>query len=119
MHVSLHVSNWAQSVASYSNIGSYDRHNNYYYDTKLTSVPPLPFPITIPIIMHINVADCGNLTNPENGMVRVSGTAEGDTAEYSCTEGYELNETGTRICGSNGTWSGEEPVCISKLSPLQ
>ena len=86
--------------------------------TKLTSVPPLSFPIMIPILC-ITVVDCGILTNPENGIVRVSGTLGGDTADYSCTEGYELNENGTRICGSNGTWSGEEPICISKLSPLQ
>ena len=52
-------------------------------------------------------------------MVRVSGTLEGDTAEYSCTEGYELNENGTRICGPNETWSGEEPTCISKPWPTK
>ena len=64
------------------------------------------------------VVDCGNLTDPVNGNVMVSGTLEGDTAEYSCTEGYELNENATRTCESNGTWSGEEPTCISTLSQL-
>lgn len=63
--------------------------------------------------------DCGNLTDPENGMVRVSGTLEGDTAEYSCIEGYELSENCTRICGPNETWSGEEPTCISKPRPTK
>ena len=53
-------------------------------------------------------------------MVALSGTREGDTATYSCNEGYELNENGTseRVCGPNGTWSEEEPTCISKPSPL-
>lgn len=49
-------------------------------------------------------------------MVNVSGTLEGDTAEYSCIEGYELSENRTRMCGPNEMWSGEEPTCISKLS---
>ena len=40
---------------------------------------------------------------------------EGGTAEYSCIEGYELNENGTRTCEPNGTWSGEEPICIRTL----
>ena len=66
-------------------------------------------------ISYHYVGDCGNLTDPENGMVRVSGTLEGDTAEYSCIEGYELNQNGTRICGPNETWSGEEPTCIGML----
>ena len=68
------------------------------------------------MITYSDVVDCGNLTDPDNGVVTLSGTTEGDTANYSCIVGYELNDNDTsqRTCGLNGTWSGEEPTCIGE-----
>lgn len=64
----------------------------------------------------MTIVDCGSLEHPENGIVIISGTREGDTATYSCNEGFVLNENSTnlRTCGENGTWSGDEPACTSK-----
>ena len=33
---------------------------------------------------------------------------------YKCDEGYSLIGPSTRICQSNGEWSGEEPFCERK-----
>ena len=54
------------------------------------------------------------LENIQNGTVRVDGNQprlEGDTAEYSCNSGYQLNGTQNRTCGEDGQWSGQEPRC--------
>ena len=35
----------------------------------------------------------------------------GDTCSFTCNDGYELTGNDTRICQSNGTWSGSDSVC--------
>ena len=57
--------------------------------------------------------DCGSLTNPVNGRVSlVEGTSFGDTAAYSCREGYSLSGTASRSCGADGQWSpSPAPTC--------
>ena len=43
----------------------------------------------------------------------------GESITYTCTKGYE-NTGGllTRLCTNTNTWSGEVPVCTSKLDLL-
>ena len=36
---------------------------------------------------------------------------EGDTCSYTCNTGYELTDSDTRTCQSNGSWSGSDDVC--------
>ena len=55
--------------------------------------------------------DCGILPHPCFGHVELSGTEEGSIATYTCSEGFELEGTQTRVCQSDGTWSGKEPTC--------
>ena len=45
---------------------------------------------------------------------------EGDTCSFTCNTGYELTDSDTRICQSNGSWSGNDDVCRrgKKLGPL-
>ena len=54
---------------------------------------------------------CGTLNNPTNGQVNVEGNTFGSQANYSCSEGYVLNGNSTRMCQSDGQWSGSEPTC--------
>ena len=61
------------------------------------------------------VVDCGNLQNPRFGRVVLTGTTFGSTATYSCQRGYILVGGSTRTCQANGQWSGQAPVCNSKL----
>ena len=41
----------------------------------------------------------------------MSGTLFGSMANYSCDSGYRVIGISTRMCGADGTWSGEEPSC--------
>ena len=60
--------------------------------------------------------DCGSLDEPKNGLVLLSGTAEGDTATYSCKPGFVLEPGGEnmRVCNHSWNWTGFAPVCRSK-----
>ena len=51
------------------------------------------------------------LTNPERGSVTTTGNSVGDTATYTCKEGYEVTGDATRTCQKDGTWSGTAPTC--------
>ena len=67
--------------------------------------------------MAILLADvtCGTLTDPVKGMVTfATGTlTPTDEAAYACDERYALEPPGphTRLCGVDGSWSGEAPTC--------
>ena len=55
---------------------------------------------------------CGPLPDPANGVVDLTGGTEfGNSAQYSCDDGYIINGTSTRDCLATGSWSGEEPTC--------
>ncbi|XP_053397800.1 neurogenic locus notch homolog protein 1-like isoform X1 [Mercenaria mercenaria] len=59
------------------------------------------------------IKDCGTLTDPANGQVlTVFGTTYGQTAEYSCNSGYQVNGVSTRTCQADGTWSATDPTCV-------
>ncbi len=57
------------------------------------------------------VSQCPSLNSPLNGRVTTSSRAIGDTAAYSCNNGYALTGSSTRTCQSGGVWSGNEPTC--------
>ena len=59
---------------------------------------------------------CPSLTDPSNGMITCSLGDDGvpsyeDTCSFTCNTGYELTGSDTRICQSNGNWSGSDDVC--------
>ncbi len=54
---------------------------------------------------------CGDLENPVNGVVVLSGTVFGSLATYSCDSGYILVGEQTRSCQANNQWSGRAPTC--------
>ena len=61
---------------------------------------------------------CLPLTNPTNGVINCSlGENEvpsyEDTCSFTCNTGYELTGSDTRICQSDGSWSGSDDVCRS------
>ena len=59
-------------------------------------------------------SECGDLGPPQDGRVDFSSTAIGSIASYSCSEGYTLDGTATRICQPNGEWSSLAPDCDCK-----
>ena len=48
-------------------------------------------------------------------MVEWDTLAPGGVATYTCDSGFTLVGDPTRICGSDGTWSGMAPTCERKF----
>ena len=51
----------------------------------------------------------GEILSCSSGRVGVG--YEGDTCSFTCNTGYELTGSDTRICQSDGSWSGSEMMC--------
>ena len=58
------------------------------------------------------IIDCGNLRDPRNGNVDLTGTTVGSQAIYSCDIDFILQGNIVRKCQNNAEWSGKEPICI-------
>ena len=58
--------------------------------------------------------DCGDLDDPENGQVSLTGTTFGSKATYTCNKGFELVGSSMRMCLANAQWMGEAPTCERK-----
>ena len=54
---------------------------------------------------------CPDLSAPSNGSVTVNDSRMGNTAVYSCEEGFVLVGHVMRTCMNNSEWSREAPVC--------
>ena len=69
------------------------------------------------IIWFRNVlVSCTSLTDPVNGKSSCSLGDDGvhsyeDTCSFTCNTGYKLTGNDTRICQSDGNWSGSDDVC--------
>ena len=66
--------------------------------------------------MHLSIVNCSFLTDPNNGMINCSLGNDGvssyeDTCSFTCNTGYELTGSDTRICQSDGSWSGTDDIC--------
>nr|XP_017534838.2 E-selectin isoform X1 [Manis javanica] len=61
------------------------------------------------------VAECGALTEPANGVVECPQSPGGfpwnTTCAFHCQEGFELLGAQRLQCTSSGKWDNEEPVC--------
>jgi len=58
--------------------------------------------------------DCSRPEQLQNGTVSYDGTGYNMLVEYKCDEGFSLIGSSTRVCKTDGKWSGEEPVCEGK-----
>ena len=57
-----------------------------------------------------------------NGMINCSLEDNGvlfyeDTCSFTCNTGYELTGSDTRTCQSDGSWSGNETMCVRGKYP--
>ena len=46
-----------------------------------------------------------------NGSIDITGTGAGDTATFSCDDGYRLVGTSVLTCQSVGGWTASPPTC--------
>ena len=58
---------------------------------------------------------CETITKPVNGKITCNGYVTGKSCSFTCIDGYELKGDSKRVCQTAGTWSGDLPVCESKL----
>ena len=61
---------------------------------------------------------CPRLDDPLNGAVSVTGLSPESVANYTCNDGFLLVGISTRICGSDGTWSGVPPECEREFNTI-
>ncbi|MCA9532348.1 MAG: hypothetical protein KC593_01670 [Myxococcales bacterium] len=55
---------------------------------------------------------CMTLGAPSNGTVTNGGAGSfGDTVNFSCDMGYNINGSSALMCQSNGLWNGSAPTC--------
>ena len=55
--------------------------------------------------------DCGAFTAPTNGAVSQPDTTFGQTATFSCNNGYVLNGSTSATCQADGNWDSAAPTC--------
>lgn len=57
--------------------------------------------------------NCTLIAAPQDGNISHSVDNKiGSVAEYTCEEGFHLNDTDTkRICSDNGMWNGTDKEC--------
>ncbi|KAH3698415.1 hypothetical protein DPMN_085935 [Dreissena polymorpha] len=55
--------------------------------------------------------DCGNISNPLNGLVNFAATTYGAVANYICDVGYNLNGSNSSTCNGTGQWDRKPPTC--------
>ena len=78
----------------------------------LTCHPYIPFHFMEMIFLLVGL--CPVLSDPANGMVTMTGNSVGDTATYTCDDGYELIGSMTVTCMDDGAWSDGPPMCRRK-----
>ena len=62
------------------------------------------------------VVDCGDpITLVHSQLSNVTGTSVGNTATYTCDEGFEVEGAIVSICESNGQWSDPDFECQGKI----
>ncbi len=68
------------------------------------------------IIIIILGSSCKSLSNPFNGYVKLyDNNSPGTKAQYYCDEDYTLSGNRQRFCQKTCAWSGQDPICKSKL----
>ncbi|XP_069128762.1 sushi, von Willebrand factor type A, EGF and pentraxin domain-containing protein 1-like [Argopecten irradians] len=64
-----------------------------------------------------NQVECPTPEKILKGEVDFTAIVYGSIVTYTCEAGFEANGNLTRICESNGNWSGDAPTCIPIVCP--
>lgn len=60
--------------------------------------------------------DCGPLPVPTNGSSSGDSTVFPNAIQFSCDPGFILSGSASRMCQTNGTWSGFSTECSGRLN---
>ena len=69
------------------------------------------------VLNCLDIINCPKLPKIPYGNITLSRDGS-NTANITCNKDYSLIGQGSRQCQANGTWSGSQPKCISKISTL-
>ena len=69
--------------------------------------------------MYLPTEYCAVLSNPAGGRVIFTDRSENSTANYICNNTHIIFGDASRVCGADGEWSGQEPVCCEFSYSLQ
>jgi deleted-in-malignant-brain-tumors protein 1 len=61
---------------------------------------------------HCVAVDCGRLSRPRNGSISLAKTTFRSLVHFSCDDSLILKGSVSRMCQSNGKWSGTEAHCL-------
>ncbi|XP_065845299.1 scavenger receptor cysteine-rich domain superfamily protein-like isoform X3 [Oscarella lobularis] len=64
------------------------------------------------------IPPCGDLLAPENGALSGFSNLTGETAFFSCNQGYSIVGSASRTCQRDGKWSGIQPLCHAQCQSL-
>ena len=95
------------SMLNYIDMCTYISYHNWTY------AKPLCFSFVL-----LSVYDCGPLNDPINGTVQFAQTTFGSLAVFTCDTGFNLtgnNGQDYRECLTGAEWSGEDPICESRM----
>ena len=68
-------------------------------------------------VFSLLVITCPPLVNPINATLTPDSSLPqpyGTVVNITCEEGYDLEGSESRMCLSNGSWSGEDTICVCK-----
>ena len=107
-----------QSDGSWSGSDAVCSRGGYILNTITVNVCLIPYHgniYTMRVWVFLLVS-CSSLSKPNNGMISCSLGDDGvpsheDTCSFICNTGYKLIGSDTRICQSNGSWSGSDAMC--------
>ena len=66
---------------------------------------------TAPVIIFCIIAQCQELSSPQNGSYLITTNGTTSIATFQCNVGTSLNGTDTLICFPDGSWSTTIPYC--------
>lgn len=93
-------------------------HHHHHPNSQIFNLSPVQSaPPSSPL--HSSVKTCPRPAVPLYAQVTLSDDyllRVGSTATYQCDDGYELFGSATRVCTSNGKWSGDLPYCAVNVA---